>query len=107
MRNLLSSLREKKRYLAYKLISENKLDPERIKQAINAGFIELFGQLGLSKINLVHIETEKDKGIIRVNNKYVDYAKASMALIDKINDIKVLIRTVNVSGILKKAKTGG
>ena len=44
------------------------------------------------------------KGLIRVNNKYVDELKASLSLVSKINNKDVLVRTLGVSGILKKAE---
>ena len=60
-----------------------------------------FGKAG---VLLIKNQFIKNKGIIKVNNKYVDYIKASLLLITEINKKKVNIRAIGVSGIIKKAK---
>lgn len=47
---------------------------------------------------------EKQKGILRVNNRYANHAKASLALITGIEGRDVMVRSLGVSGTLKKAK---
>ncbi len=44
------------------------------------------------------------KGIIRVGNKHVNELKAALTFIEKINNQKVIVKSIGVSGILKKAK---
>ena len=43
-------------------------------------------------------------GIIRVNHKALDQVRASLALIEQIDQKPVVVRSIGVSGILKKAE---
>jgi ribonuclease P/MRP protein subunit POP5 len=105
MKPLLPSLRETKRYVVFEVITKQKnIDfPENeIKQA----FLQLFGEIGLGEAGLIflHNKYKNNKGIIRVNNKYVDKLKASFCIITKINNQKATIKSVGVSGTLKKSQ---
>ena len=44
------------------------------------------------------------RGVIRVNTKYLNDIKTGLSLVKKIDENRVIIKTVGVSGILKKAK---
>ena len=68
----------------------------------------LLGQLGIAKAG-IRILPEKwnlelQKGIIKVNHKHVDELKSALTLIEKINNKKVIIKSIGVSGILNKAE---
>ena len=66
------------------------------------------GQIGLAKAGILILNDkfnkEKQKGIIRVNNKMVNHLKGSLCFIKEIDKEKVIIKSVGVSGILKKAQ---
>ena len=100
-------LREKKRYLAFEILSKSKLSFTAIKNAILTSCQQFLGQLGMAHAGIIilgdNFNKEKQKGLIRVNNKYVNELKASLALIKKINNKTVIIKSLGVSGILKKA----
>lgn len=102
---LLPSLREKKRYLVFETISEEKFSFKDLKNAIVSGFRELFGLEGLAKAGLDFVEYEENKGIIRVNNKALDHLRASFCFVRKINKGDVVVRSLGVSGMLKKARS--
>ncbi len=103
-----SSLREKKRYVAFEVLSKDKMNIDSIKKAIEDSFKEYVGLLGMSKGNLYVLKdkwnAERQRGIVRVNNKMLEHLKASFALIKEIEGKKVAIHAVGVSGILKKAE---
>ena len=107
LKPIMPSLREKKRYLAFEVMSKSSINESHIYDAISVSLIELMGNVESAKSNMKFIEEkwnpEKQKGIIRVNHKYVDHLKASLALIDNINKEEVIVRSLGVSGILKKA----
>ncbi|MFH2028200.1 MAG: Rpp14/Pop5 family protein [Nanoarchaeota archaeon] len=104
---LLPSLREKKRYLAFEVLSKAKINAESIEQKILDSSLNYLGQKGVSKAGIMVLKDkynqELQKGLIRVNNKEVSNVRSALALIDKIDEQKVIVRTVGVSGILKKA----
>ncbi|MBW2984391.1 hypothetical protein KY361_04705 [Candidatus Woesearchaeota archaeon] len=103
-----SSLREKKRYVAFEVLSKDKMDIDSIKRAIETSLKEYAGLLGVSKANLYVLKDkfnqEKNRGILRVNNRMLEHLKASLALIKEIEGKKAVIHAVGVSGILKKAE---
>ena len=101
---LIPSLREKKRYLVYESISENNFSSKEIKETIILNFKELFGLDGLSKAGLEFIEFNENKGIVKVSTKGLDMLKATFCFVRKINKDDVILRSLGVSGMLKKAR---
>lgn len=106
---LLPTLKEKKRYLAFEIISKSKINDFRaVSEQIMAKSLELIGQLGVAKAGLRVIQDcwnpESQKGIIRVGHKQVDEIRAALALITKIDGKEAIVKSVGSSGILKKAK---
>ena len=105
---LLPTLREKKRYLAYEVISKNKFyDTVHVNIAILDAAKEFLGDFGMAKAGILPIDKWNEKtqrGIMRVNNKHVDNLKASLIFVKNIDGKDVIIRSVGASGILKKAQ---
>lgn len=98
MKPLLPSLKEKKRYVVFEIISGTQKYPEKeIKEA----FRKLFGEVGLSEAGLIFLKNKwkNKRGIIRVNHKNVDRLKASFCMVKGMT-----IKSVGVSGTLKKAQ---
>ena len=109
LKPLLPTLREKKRYLAFEVLSKAKImDFDTVSNAILHTSAEFLGQLGVSKAGLLILSDKWDKnsqrGIIRVSHKHVDNLKAALTMMDKINDDDVIVKSVGVSGILNKAE---
>ena len=107
LKPLLPSLKEKKRYLVFNLVSKSQIkDFKAISSSIMGSFTRYFGEFGIAEAGLMVLKerwnAEKQTGIIKVNNKWVDQLKASLALIKEINNKKVIVKSVGVSGILKK-----
>jgi len=107
MARIIPSLREKKRYLVFEVISKKKLPYEGIPRAIIGSAKSLIGTLGTAKAGFIMLHDKYNpnlqRGLIRVNNKYIDELRASLCLIDNINNEEVIVRSIGVSGILKKA----
>lgn len=104
---ILPSLREKKRYLAFEIISQDKIkDFTSVNNAIFNSCFSYLGELTMAKagIMLLKDKYKNNKGIIRVNHKNINNLKSSLMLIKKINKQDVIVRTLGLSGILKKAE---
>jgi len=82
----------------FETISKNKIKFGDIKKAILENCLKFLGQLGCAKAGIMIIK----QNIIRVNTKYINDIRASLSLIEKINNEEVIIRTIKISGILKK-----
>jgi RNase P/RNase MRP subunit POP5 len=123
---LLPTLREQQRYAVYKLtfddakISSKTLDFNAVHNNIILQCNNMLGVFDGGKAGLMSAKynPEKMKGIIRVNNVYVDKLKVCFGLIktvnvlnnvpnivniNNINNTKVIVDCVYVSGMLNKA----
>lgn len=98
------SLREKKRYLVYEVISDVSFNYKDVKDIIISSFKDLFGVDGLAKSGLDFVEYKEKKGIIRVSTKGLDMLKASFCFVRKINKDDLVLRSLGVSGMLKEAR---
>ena len=90
MKPILPTLKEKKRYVVFEIISNETFDGTAIKKFIYDECLKFLGELGISRAGLMSVEDQfKDnKGILRVNNKYVDEIKLALSLIKSINNKK-------------------
>lgn len=129
LKPLKPSLKERKRFVVFELVSEKELSHSDIVSSINKVCLDFMGILHSGKAGVMVLrnqlltvntakaakttkaakaaKTDKSnavRGIIKVNHKYVDYVKASLMMIKEINKTKANVNTVGVSGILKKAK---
>lgn len=107
---MLPSLREKKRYLAFEIVSKEKIDDFRaVEEAVWNACLNFLGELGTAKAGIMPIgekwHAKKQRGLIRVNRKYVDHVRVALSLVRKISSQKVIIKTVGVSGIMQKAES--
>lgn len=109
IKGLLPSLREKKRYMVCEVLSEKPIaNRTAVTGAILSSFLSLFGEQGIAKAGLQTLpdyNRETQRGLLRIAHTGVQQLKASMALIRTINSQPVIVRSVSVSGMLKKAKS--
>ena len=104
------SLREKKRYLAFEIISERQISEFLpVSEAICDALYEFLGTLGYAHSGALLLEEAWQPAtqncVIKVNNKYVEKLKTCLALVEGIGQQNVIVKSVKVSGNLKKAKS--
>ena len=72
---------------------------------INESMLKLHGEIGLGKAGLIFLRNKWNKvlqrGIVKVHYKYVDQLKAALC---SFHSGDTILRSVGVSGILKKAE---
>jgi RNase P/RNase MRP subunit POP5 len=92
----MSLVRNKKRYLLFKIFSEEKISERELA-------FEIFKNTGIfySKID-PKIRFENDFGIIRTNPKAIEDLERVLALITEVNGKRVHILPFYISGSLKK-----
>lgn len=91
--------------MVYEIISNGSHSFEGAASAISSSFAQLTGDLGMAAADLVIMKNFKNnRGILRMNYKAADRAKTALAMIKSIGQNKAVVRSVNVSGILKKAR---
>ena len=93
----------KKRYLAFKIGSEQPVNKRDVTDAVWNAVLKLFGEYGASQISLALIEydAEKNWGIMRCSRRTVEMVRASIASVTEINENSVAMHVVGVSGTLK------
>jgi ribonuclease P/MRP protein subunit POP5 len=109
LKSLMPSLKEKKRFLVFEVVSNKPVkDFKGLYQAIWQRSNEFLGKLETAKAGLWLLsdkwDEKKQKGILKVNNKYTDKIKAVFTMITDIGKQKIIIRSIGVSGILNKAE---
>ncbi len=106
LKALLPSLRERKRYLAFKLTSKTAIsDFKAVKAEITDSVKGLIGDYGMAKAGIRFIKEKNNKGIIMVNHKFLDQLRAGIALVKKVKEVPAIISSTGVSGTLKKAQS--
>ena len=108
MRSLLPTLKEKKRYLAFEIISEQPIKSfSEVSNQITNSYTKFFGEIGASEAGIITMKDNynetKQKGIIKVNNNCLDKLKTALALTKEINRNKIIFKSLGASGVLNKA----
>lgn len=109
IKGLLPALREKKRYVVCEVLSEKPIaNRAAVTNAILSSFLSLFGEASLAHAGLQPIpeyNAENQRTIVRVGHTSVPALKAAITLVRTIDHQSVIVRSVSVSGMLKKAKS--
>ncbi len=105
MKGLPPSLKSKKRYIAFELISENsRVSMESFTKALVNNMLSLFGETSTANCG-INLEIFNGKrGIIRCSRDAVDKVIIALTLINSIGDVRVVPLTIGVSGTIKKCK---
>lgn len=104
MKTLLPTLKERNRYIIYEV--NDKFAFKDVKEEINKSILRFLGELEIAKSSLLILDDWKNnRGILKVNHKYVDKVKVALMLIKYINRKNVIFQTIKVSGTLKKARS--
>lgn len=103
-----SSLRQKKRYVYFKLYSEKKIPYENMRNSLWNVFLDVLGELGTAKANIRIMKNlwnpDKQTGVIRCSHRHVDEVKLCLGLLHQIGDEKVVFQSLKVSGTIKGTK---
>ena len=104
----LPSSRESKRYVIFRIHSEESLSYEPVKDAIWNSILNWLGEEDMAKANVRILKNlwnqREKKGFVQCSPKFVDSVKMSLSLIHQIGDSKVAFQTLRVSGTLKSGK---
>jgi|ERR1041385_841631 ribonuclease P/MRP protein subunit POP5 len=109
LKPLLPTLKEKKRYLAFEIVSKGKIKafPE-VSKAIWTATLSFVGTKGAAELGLwVHGEKyqpESQRGLIRVTHKGLDTARAALCLVKEIESQPVIVKSLGASGIINKVE---
>jgi ribonuclease P/MRP protein subunit POP5 len=107
-KKVMPSLREKKRYLAFEIISRAKVQKASAARAIKAGVLSYLGQLEAGKAGIMFLgecyDEDSNRGLLKVGHRHLDHLRASLCLIRDIDGQEAIVRSMFASGIIAKAK---
>ncbi len=99
----LPTLRDKKRYLAFEVTSEQTINRQQLFNEILDSTASLFGDKGISEINPKLMSYDGRFGIIRCAREKTQETRAALACINNIRRIRVSILVLGTSGTIKGA----
>ena len=102
---LMPSLRQKKRYIVFEILSEQKFTAVEVEKVVMDTIKELIGTLGIANAAPMFLKErfQNNKFILKVNHKYVNEAKAAVALVKSIKSEPLIIRSLLTTGTIKRA----
>ena len=103
LKPVLSTLRERKRYCAFEVITEKELSWYAIQEAVKKALLQYSGIAGFAAAGIVFVKNNKNKGVVRVAHTAVQPLRAAFLFIQKIETIPVIVKSMSVSGVLNKA----
>jgi len=105
---LLPTLREKERYIAFKVISEGPITYSDLESAIWNVALDYLGEYGVSKTSLWIIKNLYDEynqtSVVKCNNKSVQDVVATLGMISRLGDTRVILKILKISGTIKGLK---
>lgn len=107
-KTLLPTLKERQRYLVYDVkMDKSEAALPRLNEYIIKECNSLLGVFDAGKAGIMNVKYDEKtrRGILRVENKYLDKIKVCLGMITIIQDKKVNIDCVYVSGMLNKAES--
>ena len=103
MKILPPTMRQRKRYLAFELISKEKISRDELIRELFSSMGSLLGDAGSSECGMRLLTFEDSKGIIQCAHKRTEQTRASIATITTIGGRQVLINIFGTSGTVATA----
>lgn len=103
MKSILPSLREKKRYLVFEVISERAVQMQDVFRAVYDSLLAVAGEAGVAVAGVFMPSNlyKGQRGVARVSHVSVDLLRAALCRISQVGSVPVIVRSVGVSGSLK------
>ena len=107
--NILSpTLRERNRYIAYQVVSESPINYSDLTNTIWHSLLNFLGELGTAEANVWIVKNvyneAKQMGLVKCKHIAVEQVRTALALIQRIGDVRVVVKVLGVSGTLKAAR---
>ena len=100
------SLKQKKRYVLFEIQAAKAFSLNEVVEAVEASLLRFLGEFGLAKASPLLVKEKwsdkKQRFVLKVNHQYVDELKSAVILNKKIKNTPILIRSIVISGTLKK-----
>ncbi len=105
LKTLIPTLRERERYIAFQIISENPISYIDLEKNLWDVMEEFLGEYGLSKTSLWLIknlyDSKNQMGIVKCNHKSLTQVLACLGLISRLGESRVVFKILKISGTIK------
>ncbi len=102
------SMREKRRYIVFRLHSKEPVTFADAKNAITNSVINWLGDNEMARARIWVIKNlwnQKEQiGFVRCSHRFVDKIKVALGLVHQIGDQKVIIQSMKVTATIKSGK---
>ncbi len=97
------SKRVRRRYLALRVVSEQRVTERAVMDAVWNAVLKLFGEYGASQTNvsLIEYEPQRNYAVVRCSHTALERVRASVASVTEIYGKPAVIHVMGVSGTLK------
>ena len=108
MPRITPSLRQKKRYVFFRVHSDGPVRYSDIRNAAWNALLDWLGEKELARARVSFLKnlwnSGNQTGVLRCSHTAVDQVKVGLALVHQIGDRKVVFQTLRVSGTIKSGK---
>jgi len=102
------TLRVRRRYIKFKILSDDSIAYSDLEHAIWDAMFDFFGEDGVAKMDMWLIKNLYDEGqqtgVIRCNNKSVQDVIAGLGLLTRLGDVRIVVKILRISGTIKGLK---
>ncbi len=103
-----SSMRSKSRYIAFEVLSEDKISFDDLVNGIWYSTLNLIGEIGTSEaspwVSKDLYNGDKNLGVVKCSHTHVEEIKAALTFINRIGDTRVTLHVLGVTGTMKSAR---
>ncbi len=104
MKALMPTLRENNRYVKFEIKAKKQLTSKEVEKGLQESFLEFLGSLELAKSSFTLVSLKDNKGIAKVNAKYLNKLRGMFTMIQKMNNEQIEIKSLKTSGLINKVK---
>ncbi len=104
VRGLPAALRSRKRYIAFRIISEKPVDGRMLARAIAENMLRLFGECFAVGSNLRLEYFDGERGILRCSRESLEKVMIALTLLTEVEGVRVLPLTLGVSGTIRSCR---
>lgn len=108
MKRLPPSIRQKKRYMKFRIHSEEEFELGKVVDAFWDSILDYSGAEGASRIDPWIIgnlfDEDKQEGVFKVRSSEEDTVRAALTLLESVDGEEAFVEITRVSGSLEKLK---
>lgn len=99
------TLRARRRYIKFKILSDEPIVYSDLEHAIWDAMFDFFGEEGVAQTDMWLVKNLYDEnqqiGVIRCNNKSVQKVVAGLGLLTRLGDVRIVVKILKISGTIR------